>query len=102
MLERRDWLLTLPAGLSWLPTYLPPEPYCGWKSIVIEPVSLLGVPVDFILFGLTLIGVAIWHHHTLLVAVTGLAAIASYKLAFTGFEEGPGLSGLALHMQHDG
>lgn len=68
---------------------------------MIDPLYLLGIPVDFILFGLTLIGVAIFHHHTLYVSLTGLAAIATYKLAFTGFKDGPGLGGLALHMQHE-
>ena len=63
--------------------------------------SLLGVPVDFILFGLTLISVAVFHHHTLRVSVTGLAVIASYKLAFTGFRDGPGLGGLASHIGHE-
>ena len=63
--------------------------------------SLLGIPVDFILFGLTLAGVALFHRHTLQVALTGLAAITLYKLAFTGFKTGPGLGGLALHMAHE-
>ena len=31
-----------------------------------------GIPVDFILFALTLLGVALFHHHTLYVALTGL------------------------------
>ena len=66
-----------------------------------EPLYFLGIPVDFILFALTLLGVALFHHHTLQVALTGLAAIAGYKLAFTGFKFGPGLGGLALHMQHE-
>jgi Na+/H+ antiporter NhaD/arsenite permease-like protein len=66
-----------------------------------EPLYLLGVPVDFILFGLTLAGVAIFHHHTLAVALSGLAAITLYKLAFTGFKFGVGLVGLGLHMQHE-
>jgi Na+/H+ antiporter NhaD/arsenite permease-like protein len=68
---------------------------------MIEPISVLGVPADFILFGLTLIGVALFHRHTLPVALTGLAAIALYKLVFTGFKFGTGLGGLALHMQHE-
>ena len=51
-----------------------------------EPVYLLGIPVDFILFALTLLGVALFHHHTLRVALTGLAAIVVFKLAFTGFK----------------
>ena len=66
-----------------------------------EPLYLFGIPVDFILFGLTLIGVGVFHSRTLHVALAGLAAIVAYKLAFTGFEDGRGVGGLALHMQHE-
>ena len=66
-----------------------------------EPLYLFGIPVDFILFGLTLAGVALFHHYTLYVALAGLAAITLYKLAFTGFKFGFGFVGLALHMQHE-
>jgi Na+/H+ antiporter NhaD/arsenite permease-like protein len=66
-----------------------------------EPLYLLGIPVDFILFALTLLGVALFHHHTLQVALGGLAAIVAYKLAFTGFKFGNGLGGLGLHMAHE-
>jgi Na+/H+ antiporter NhaD/arsenite permease-like protein len=66
-----------------------------------QPVYLFGIPVDFILFGLMLIGVAIFHHRTLQVALAGLATIIAYQLAFTGFKTGPGLGGLALHIQHE-
>jgi len=68
---------------------------------MVEPLSLFGIPVDFILFGLTLLGVALFHHHTLQVALAGLAAISLYKLLFTGFKFGSGLVGLALHLQHE-
>src|SRR5690349_5103203 len=68
---------------------------------MIEPFAVFGIPVDFILFGLTLLGVALFHHHTLPVALTGLAAVVGYKLIFTGFKFGAGFSGLALHMQHE-
>jgi len=61
----------------------------------------LGAPVDFVLFALTLAGVALFHHHTLQVALTGLAVIVLYKLAFTGFKTGAGLEGLARHMAHE-
>jgi Na+/H+ antiporter NhaD/arsenite permease-like protein len=67
----------------------------------VTPIYVLGIPVDFILFGLTLLGVALFHHHTLYVALTGLAAITLYKLIFTGFKFGAGLAGFALHMQHE-
>jgi Na+/H+ antiporter NhaD/arsenite permease-like protein len=63
--------------------------------------SLLGIPVDFILFALTLLGVALFHRHTLGVALTGLAVVTAYKLAFTGFREGGGVTGLALHLGHE-
>jgi Na+/H+ antiporter NhaD/arsenite permease-like protein len=68
---------------------------------VIEPILLFGIPVDFILFALTLLGVAVFHHHTLPVALTGLGAIVLYKLIFTGFKFGTGLMGLGLHMEHE-
>ena len=66
-----------------------------------EPIYVLGIPVDFVLFALTLLGVALFHHQTLRVALAGLAAIVLYKLAFTGFKFGQGFTGLALHMQHE-
>jgi Na+/H+ antiporter NhaD/arsenite permease-like protein len=71
------------------------------QTTTAQPVYVLGIPVDFILFGLTLLGVALFHHKTLQVALTGLAAIVLYKLIFTGFKTGAGLAGLALHMQHE-
>jgi hypothetical protein len=40
-----------------------------------QPVYLFGIPVDFILFSMTLLGVAVFHHKTLEVALTGLAAV---------------------------
>ena len=63
--------------------------------------AIFGIPVDFILFALTLIGVALFHKRTLEVALTGLAVITLYKLVFTGFKTGPGLAGLAGHFQHE-
>ena len=63
--------------------------------------AALGVPVDFVLFGLTLAGVALFHHHTLYVGLTGLGVIVLYKLGFTGFKTGPGLGGLAVHLAHE-
>ncbi len=65
------------------------------------PIMLGPVPVDFILFGLTLAGVALFHHHTLRVALIGLATITVYKLLFTGFKAGTGLAGLGAHMAHE-
>ena len=59
------------------------------------------MPVEFVLFGLTLLGVALFHHYTLRVALLGLTAITVYKFLFVGFTTGPGLAGLADHMLHE-
>jgi Na+/H+ antiporter NhaD/arsenite permease-like protein len=74
---------------------------CPGYAFAAESPVLLGIPVEFILFALTLIGVAVFHHYTLQVALSGLATIALYKLVFTGFKTGPGIAGLATHMQHE-
>jgi Na+/H+ antiporter NhaD/arsenite permease-like protein len=66
-----------------------------------QPVYLFDVPVDFILFGLTLLGVAVFHHKTLEVAVAGLVAVTLYKLLFTGFRQGDGFTGLVLQLHHE-
>ena len=44
---------------------------------------------------------ALFHHHTLRVALTGLAAIVIYKIAFTGFKTGPGVAGFVSHLGHE-
>ena len=62
---------------------------------------MFGIPVDFILFALTLLGVALFHKHTLRVALTGLAVIALYKTGFNGFKTGDGIGGLLAHLAHE-
>jgi Na+/H+ antiporter NhaD/arsenite permease-like protein len=62
---------------------------------------LLGIPIEFILFALTLLGVALFHHRTLQVALTGLAVITVYKLFIAGFKTGAGFGGFMSHMQHE-
>jgi Na+/H+ antiporter NhaD/arsenite permease-like protein len=59
------------------------------------------VVLDFLLFGLTLACVAIFHRHTLAAALTGLGAIVVKKLTWDGFDEGAGLSGLLAHFTHE-
>ncbi len=66
-----------------------------------EPPSLGPVPVDFILFATVLAGVAIFHHHTLRVALAGFAAISLYKIAFSPFVLGAGVAGFATHLAHE-
>ena len=63
--------------------------------------TLAGIPVDFILFAFTLLGVALFHHHTLRVAVVGVLGITAYKLAFSGFRGVPGVEGLLALLGHE-
>jgi Na+/H+ antiporter NhaD/arsenite permease-like protein len=71
-------------------------------ALILAIVALqFGVPMDFVLFGLTLAGVALFHRYVLWVALTGLAVIVLYKIGFTGFKTGPGLPGFALHLAHE-
>ena len=63
--------------------------------------ALFAISLDFALFGLTLIGVAVFHHHTMRVAVIGLVTISIYKIAFTGFKTGPGVIGFLSHVEHE-
>ncbi len=59
------------------------------------------VPLSFVLFALTLLGVALLHRHVLVVALTGLAVIAGYQVLVTGFAEGAGLAGFVAHVHHE-
>jgi Na+/H+ antiporter NhaD/arsenite permease-like protein len=70
-------------------------------AVVPQPIEVAGIPLEFILFGLTLLGVALFHNKTLQVALTGLAAITLYKILFTGFKEGMGVSGFFNHLGHE-
>ena len=70
-------------------------------SAATTPIAPFGIPIEFILFGLTLAGVAMFHHHTLRVALVGLGIIVGYQLLFTGFKTGPGIKGLIDHLDHE-
>ena len=63
--------------------------------------TLAQIPVDFILFAATLLGVALFHHHTLRVALVGLATIIAYKFIAIGFRTGPGFGGFLDHLSHE-
>jgi Na+/H+ antiporter NhaD/arsenite permease-like protein len=63
--------------------------------------TLLGIPLDFVLFALTLLGVALFHHHTLAVALGGLLVITLYKLGLGDFSGTPGLGGLVALLLHE-
>src|SRR5688500_17124515 len=56
------------------------------------------VAVEFVLFGITLLGVAVFHRRTLTVALLGLAAVIAYKLTLGDFDGQPGWLGLRWHL----
>ena len=61
---------------------------------------MFGIPLEFFLFALTLLGVALFHKHTMYVALTGLIVILAFKFLtapdfslihhIAGFEEEQG------------
>jgi Na+/H+ antiporter NhaD/arsenite permease-like protein len=59
------------------------------------------IPIEFILFGIVLAGVAISHKHTLRIALFGAIGIAIYKILLSPFKTGPGISGFARHLEHE-
>ena len=63
--------------------------------------ELAGIPLEFIFFALTLLGVALFHNATLYVALGGMFTIALYKIAFTGFKTGLGVAGFVGHVGHE-
>lgn len=63
--------------------------------------TIFGIPVDFILFGLTLVCIGVFHRHTMRVALAGLVTVVFYKILFTGFKTGTGVAGFVSHVRHE-
>lgn len=63
--------------------------------------TVLGAPLEFCLFGLTLLGVAVLHRRTLEVALAGLASILIYQGVWGAFPTGEGLAALGQHALHE-
>src|SRR2546429_1422116 len=61
----------------------------------------LRVPIEFVLLGSYMNEVAVFNIRTLRFSLIALGAIVIYKLLFTGFESGPGFSGLAASFAHE-
>jgi Na+/H+ antiporter NhaD/arsenite permease-like protein len=70
-------------------------------AVSFQGARIFGLPVEFILFALTLAGVAIFHHYTLPIAIGGAVLIALYKIVASPFKTGAGLGGFALHLGHE-
>ncbi len=63
--------------------------------------EIAGIPLDFILFALMLVGVALFHHHTLPIAVGGMVIITLFKIFASPFPEGAGVGGLVAHLGNE-
>jgi Na+/H+ antiporter NhaD/arsenite permease-like protein len=59
------------------------------------------IPVEFLIFGLTLAGVALLHRHGLVIALLGLAAVIAWKVLYGDFDGQPGLLGLQWHLREE-
>jgi Na+/H+ antiporter NhaD/arsenite permease-like protein len=58
-------------------------------------------PVEFLIFGVTLAGVALFHRRALPIAAAGLAVVIACEWIVTSFPPGPGAAGLAAHFAHE-
>ena len=63
--------------------------------------ALLGVPVEYYLFGLMLTGIALLHKRAGLVAIAGLALILAFQALVSGFPTGHGAAALGRHIAHE-
>ena len=63
--------------------------------------SLYGIPIEFLLFGLMLVGVALFHKRALFISLVGLVAILTYEASVSSFPTGPGLGALVMHAEHE-
>jgi Na+/H+ antiporter NhaD/arsenite permease-like protein len=70
------------------------------RSLGFAGPSIGPVPGEFILFACVLAGVGIFHRHTLRIAVSGVIAIALYKMVASPFREGAGVGGFVVHVAH--
>lgn len=57
----------------------------GTETTGVDGISFFGIRLEFILFALTLVGVALFHNHTLYVAITGLISVLIVRFLFTDF-----------------
>lgn len=63
--------------------------------------ALLGAPIEFFLFALMLVGVALFHKRALWISVGGLAAILLYEAFVSRFPTGTGAQALLEHASHE-
>jgi Na+/H+ antiporter NhaD/arsenite permease-like protein len=63
--------------------------------------SLFGIPFEFVLFGLMLAGVALFHKRAVEISLGGLLVILAYEALVTAFPTGSGAAALLAHAGHE-
>jgi Na+/H+ antiporter NhaD/arsenite permease-like protein len=63
--------------------------------------DLFGIPFEFVLFGVMLVGVALFHRHALAISVGGLLAVLCYQAFVSAFPTGSGGGALLAHGAHE-
>lgn len=59
------------------------------------------IPIEFVLFGLMLLGVAVFHKRALEISLSGLLVILAYEAVFSAFPTGSGAGALMRHVEHE-
>ena len=101
---RSSWCILAPAKLNHIThekvlaglfaILLPLLVFASSGSAGSEGLAVAGIRLEFILFALTLMGVALFHNQTLYVALTGLASILILRFLTTDFN-------LVHHIEHE-
>lgn len=60
-----------------------------------------GLPIEFILFGLMLLAVALFHKKALAISLIGLIVILTYEALVSAFPTGTGIEALLIHVEHE-
>ena len=61
----------------------------------------MNISFEFVLFGLTLAGIALFHKRAMAISISGLLAILAYEAIFTAFPTGTGMGALITHLDHE-
>src|SRR3569833_3180531 len=59
------------------------------------------IPFEFVLFGLMLLGVALFHRRALAISVAGLVVILAFETFVTAYPTGRGEAALMAHLGHE-
>lgn len=73
---------------------LPAFVFASNETAAAEGIAVAGIRLEFIIFALTLVGVALFHNRVLQVAITGLLAILVLKFTTTDFD-------VLHHLEHE-